>query len=110
MILCVVAHCISSSGMVHRITKVLQALNEKEASHKKREFPDASGNEYLVNEALTYMSDLNPAHLLLTGLGNAKKMVPAKQTAPINKNSATISVSIQYSCAEYHLTDAPARH
>ena len=47
MILCVVTHCISSPGSVHKITKSLQALNEKRSVHKKRKIPDASEIEYL---------------------------------------------------------------
>lgn len=110
MISCVVVHCISSPGLMHKVTKHLQALNEKRASNKKRIFSEASGNAYLVNGALTYMFNLNPMHLLLAGQGNTKRMIPTKKMAPINKNSTTISIIIKDTDAEYHLVDVLVRH
>ena len=66
-----------------------------------------AANYYLVTEALTYMVDLYPSHLLLAGQGNAKKMVPVKQMAPMNKDEAIISVSIKNAMEECDLVDAP---
>ena len=110
MILCVVAHCISSPGLVHKITSSLQALNEQRANKDKEKPLVVAANDYLVTEALTYMADLYPSHLLLAGKGNAKKMVPVKQMAPINKDEATMSVSIKNTMEEYNLIDAPVRN
>jgi hypothetical protein len=61
MILCVVAHCISSPGLVHKITNNLQALNEQKADKDKAKPPVVAAHDYLVTEALTYMADLYPS-------------------------------------------------
>ena len=105
-----IAHCISSPGLVHKITNNLQALNEQRSNKDKAKPPDVAANDYLVTEVLTCMADLYPSHLLLTGQGNAKKMVPVKQMAPTNKDEAIISVSIKNAMEDYNLIDAPVRH
>ena len=110
MILCVVAHCISSSGLVHKITTNLQAFNEKRANKDEAKPPNVTANNYIVTEALAYMADLYPSYLLLAGQRNAKRMVPVKQMALINKDEATISISIKNAMEEYNLIDAPVRH
>ena len=95
---------------MNKIANDLQALNEQRADKDKAKPPVVAANDYLVTEALTYMADLYPSHLLLAGQGNAKRMVPVKQVAPINNNEATMSVSIKNSMEEYNLIDAPVRH
>ena len=69
-----------------------------------------AASDYLVTEALAYMADIYPSHLLLVGQGNAKRTVSVKQMAPANKDEANIFVSIKSSKEKYNRIDAPMRY